>query len=74
MVKDYFMAFESIWAWHTHLSTKYGKMDIRKVKADQLTLLVCLPHTLSLVSMEEEASKICVELFGNIYFIYLIPN
>ena len=46
-------------------------MDIRKVKADQLTLLACLSCTISLVSNSEvEASRMCVELFGNIYFIY----
>ena len=47
-----------------------GKMDIRKVKADQLTLLACMPYTLSLVSnLEEETSGICVGLFGHRYFI-----
>ena len=46
-------------------------MDIRKVKADQLILLACLPCILSLVSnLEEEASGIYVELSGNICFIH----
>ena len=50
-------------------------MDIWKVKVDQLTLLACLPCTLSLVSnLEVETSKIYVELFDNINFIKLIPN
>ena len=41
-----------------------GKMNIRKVKVDQLTLLVCMSYTLSLVSnLEEETSGICVGLF-----------
>ena len=43
-------------------------MDIMKVKADQLTLLACMPCTLSLVSnLEEETSGICVGLFGHRY-------
>ena len=51
------------------------KMDIGKVKVGQLTLLTCLPNTLSLVSnLEVKAPKICAELFGNVYFIKLIPN
>ena len=50
-------------------------MDIGKVKVDQLTLLACLPYTLSLVSnLEVKAPKIYAELFGNVYFIKLIPN
>ena len=53
----------------------WKKMDIRKVKVDHLTLLVSLPGTLNLVSkLEVEASGFCVEFYGNIYFIYLIPN
>ena len=52
------------------LSTKHGKMDIRKVKADQLTLLACMPYTLCLVSnLEEETSEVCVGHFGTRYFI-----
>ena len=48
----------------------WKKMDIWKVKVGQLTVLACLPCTLSLVSnLEVETSKIYVELFGNIYFM-----
>ena len=45
-------------------------MDIRKVKVDHLTILACLPCSLSLVSgFEVEAHKICVKHFDNVYFI-----
>ena len=53
----------------------WKKMDIQKVKVDHLTLLACLPSTLSLVSnLEVKAPKICAEPFGNAYLIKLIPN
>ena len=53
----------------------WKKMDIGKVKVDQLTLHACLPYTLSQVSdLELKAPKICTKLFGNVYFIKLIPN
>ena len=52
----------------------WNKMDIGKVKVDQLTLLACLPYTLSLVSnLEVKAPKICAKL-GNVYFIKFIQN
>ena len=75
-VRDYFMAFESIWVCYTPLIYHiWETMGIRKVKTDQLTFFACLPCTLSLVSnLEEETSRICVELYGNISFIYLIRN
>ena len=61
------------------------KMNIRKVKADQLTHLEgqgssADPPSMSTLYLQSglkfgvQASGICVELFGNIYFIYLIPN
>ena len=41
-------------------------MDIRKVKVDHLTLLACLPYTLSLVlNLEVKTPQICTEHFGN---------
>ena len=47
-----------------------GKMDIKKVKADQLILFECMHYTLSLVSnLEGGKSEICVGIFGHIYFI-----
>ena len=50
-------------------------MGIGEVEVDQLTLLACLPYTLSLVSnLEVKAPKMCAEHFGNVYFIKLIPN
>ena len=54
-------------------STNMGKVDIRKVKADQQILLPpCMPSPLSLVSnLEEKASGFCIDLFGNRYFIFL---
>ena len=40
----------------------WKKVDIRKVKVDHLTLLACLPYTLSLVSnLEVKVPKICAE-------------
>ena len=45
-------------------------MDIRKVKVDHLTILACLPCTLSLVSsFEVEAHEIYAKYFDNMYFI-----
>ena len=45
-------------------------MDIRKVKVDHLTILACLPCTLSLVShFGVEAPKICAKHFDIMYFI-----
>ena len=45
-------------------------MDIGKVKVDQLTLLACLPDTLSLVSnVELKTPKICTEHFGSVCFL-----
>ena len=44
--------------------------DIGKVKVDHLTLLACLPCTLSWVSgFKVEAHKICAKHFDNVHFI-----
>ena len=70
-VRDYFMASARVYVPAIpHFLPIWIKMDIRKVKVDQLTLLACIPCSLSLVTnLEEEASVICIGLFGHRYFI-----
>ena len=53
----------------------WRKMDIGKVKVDHLTLHICLPYTLSVVSnLKVKAPKICAEHFGNVYFNKIISK